>query len=121
MTTSRSRCGFICGVFTIALIALSPTAASAVTFSWTVSCPTDTVVGPITVLALIPPISGTVDVTQNVPVTVALLPQAILIRQDNNDRGLHGDARGTARVGARVPPSRRPKARLSSVPFRRRP
>ena len=33
MTTSRSRFGVICGVLTIALIALGATAASAVTFS----------------------------------------------------------------------------------------
>ena len=52
MTTSRSRFGFIWGVLTIALIALSHTAASAVTFSWTINCPTDTVVGPITVIAI---------------------------------------------------------------------
>ena len=35
------------------------------------------------------------DVTQNVPVTVALLPQAILIRQDNN-AAAQGTSTGTA-------------------------
>ena len=82
MTTRRSRFGVICGVFSIALIALGATAAGAVTFSWTINCPTDTVVGPVTVIAIT--YSGTVDATQNVPVTVFLLPQANVIVMNNN-------------------------------------
>jgi hypothetical protein len=75
------RFGFICGVFVLALLALSPAAARADTFSSTVSCPTDTVVGPVTVLAI--NLTGSVTVTPNVPVTVALLPTANLQRRDN--------------------------------------
>ena len=80
-TTGRLRFGFTCGVFVLALLALSPTDARAATFSWTVNCPTDTVVGPVTVLAV--NFTGSVTVTPNVPVTVALLPTANLIRRDN--------------------------------------
>ena len=77
-TTGRLRFGFICGVFVLALLALSPTAARAATFSYSVSCPTaDTVVGPIKVLATTIP--GTVNLTPNVPVTVGLLPHANII------------------------------------------
>ena len=81
-TTGRLRFGFTCGVFVLALLALSPAAARAATFSWTVDCPTDTVVGPITVKAIT--FSGTVNAQPNVPVTLALLPSANLIIQNNN-------------------------------------
>ena len=64
------------------LLGLGATASSAATFSWTVDCPTtDTVVGPVTVLQVTFP--GTVDLTPGVATTVALLPTANLIRNDN--------------------------------------
>jgi hypothetical protein len=62
------------------VLTLGTTASSAATFSWTVSC-SEVVVGPVTVLAV--NFSGSVDVTEGVPVTVALLPTANLIRNDN--------------------------------------
>ncbi|SRR6266446_3942882 len=77
-TTRRWRCHLMLGISALALCALSPAVASAVTFNWTASCPTaDTVVGPVKVLAVTIP--GTVDVTLNVPVTVGLLPHANII------------------------------------------
>ena len=79
---SRLRVGVIFGISVLTLLTLSPTAAHAVTFSWTVDCPTDTVVGPITVKAIT--FSGTVNAQPNVPVTLALLPSANLIIQNNN-------------------------------------
>ena len=80
--TTRSLVPHVCGVFVLALLALSPTVASAVTFNWSVNCPTDVVLGPITVKALT--FAGTVDAPLNVPVTLALLPSANLIIQNNN-------------------------------------
>jgi hypothetical protein len=73
--------GFICAIAAVALIGLGAGAASAAAFNWTVDCPNDTVVGPVTVLAL--NLTGSVTVTPNVPVTVALLPTANIIRRDN--------------------------------------
>jgi IPTL-CTERM motif len=61
-------------------LTLDPAVSSAATFSWTVSC-SETVVGPVTVLAL--NLSGSVNVTEGVPVTVALLPTANIMRNDN--------------------------------------
>jgi len=69
------------GLLTVSsVLTLGTTVSSAATFSWTVSC-SEVVVGPVTVLALDLP--GSVDVTEGVPVTVALLPTANLIRNDN--------------------------------------
>ena len=79
---TRSLVPHVCGVFVLALLALSPTIASAVTFNWSVDCPTDVVLGPITVKAIT--FAGTVDAQLNVPVTLALLPSANLIIQNNN-------------------------------------
>jgi hypothetical protein len=62
------------------VLTLGTTVSSAATFSWTVSC-SEVVVGPVTVLATT--FSGTVDLTEGVPVTVALLPTANLMRNDN--------------------------------------
>lgn len=62
------------------VLGLGTTVSSAATFSWSVSC-TETVVGPVTVLAVT--FSGSVDLTPGVPVTVALLPTANLMRNDN--------------------------------------
>lgn len=63
-------------------VVLSPGVSSAVTFSWTTGCD-EVVVGPVTVLSTAGGFNGTVDLTLNVPVTVALLPIANLIRRDN--------------------------------------
>lgn len=73
--------GVICGIAALTLVVLGAGAATAQTFSWTVDCPTDTVVGPVTVLAV--DFAGSVTVTPNVPVTVALLPTANLLRRDD--------------------------------------
>jgi len=69
------------GLLTVSsVLTLGTTVSSAATFSWTVSC-SEVVVGPVTVLALDLP--GSVDLTVGAPVTVALLPTANLIRNDN--------------------------------------
>jgi exosortase sorting signal-containing protein len=62
------------------VLTFGTTVSSAATFSWTVSC-SEVVVGPVTVLAI--NFAGSVDVTEGVPVTVALLPTANLVRNDN--------------------------------------
>ena len=62
------------------LVALGPGVSSAATFSWSVAC-SETVVGPVTVLAV--NFDGTVDLTLGAPVTVALLPTANLLRRDD--------------------------------------
>ena len=73
--------GFICAIAVAALISLGAGASSAQAFDWAVDCPNDTVVGPVTVLAV--NFTGSVSLTPNVPVTVALLPTANIIRRDN--------------------------------------
>ena len=86
MVTRTRRAGvpYVCALFVLALIALSSTMAGAATFNWAVLCPTDTVVGPVTVSKLTPAFSGTVDLTVNVPVTLALFPTAIVIIMNDN-------------------------------------
>jgi IPTL-CTERM motif len=64
----------------VSCVALAPNVSSAVTFTWTVDC-AQVVVGPVTVLPV--NFNGTVDLTLNVPATIALLPTANLIRRDN--------------------------------------
>lgn len=64
-------------------VALSPNVSSAVTFNWSTGC-SQTVLGPVTILdTLSTPLTGSVDLTVGVPITVALLPTANLIRRDN--------------------------------------
>ena len=63
-------------------VALSPSVSSAVTFNWTTGCD-QVVLGPVTVLSTAGAFNGTVDLTLNVPATVALLPTANLIKRDN--------------------------------------
>ena len=66
-----------------ALFTLSAGVTSAATFSWTVNCPANAVVGPVTVLALT--YSGSVTLTQGVSSTVDLiLPLNDLTQEDNN-------------------------------------
>jgi hypothetical protein len=82
---SRPCVPYVCALFVLALIALSSTAASAATFNWAVNCPTDAVVGPITLKGSNVVLSGTVDVTSNVPVTAQpILSTAIVIITTNN-------------------------------------
>ena len=85
------RFGLMVGIST-ALLALAPaTAAEAQTFSWTVNCPV-IVVGPVTVLAN--NYSGTVALTANTPVTIALLPTN-QITQVNNPAAAAGTFTGS--------------------------
>jgi hypothetical protein len=64
-------------------VALGPGVSAAATFSFSVGC-SQVVVGPVTVLdTTATPFTGSIDLTLNVPVTVALLPTANLIRRDN--------------------------------------
>lgn len=64
----------------VSVLGLGTAVSSAATFSWTVDC-AEVVVGPVTVLAV--NFTGSVDLTPGVPVTVALLPTANLMRRDN--------------------------------------
>ena len=77
----------------LSCLALGPSASSAVTFSWTTGCD-QTVVGPVTVLSTAGLFTGTVDLTVGVPVTIALLPTANVI-QNNNPAAPAGTHTGT--------------------------
>jgi hypothetical protein len=60
--------------------------ADATTFNWSVNCPSDTTVGPVTVESYSyssADFGGGVDLTPNVPATAALFPTNQVNRQDN--------------------------------------
>ena len=76
-----ARSGVLWAILALALVVVGATPAAAATFDWEVSCPNDTAVGPVTVLAI--DFTGSVTVSPGAPVTVALLPTANLMRRDN--------------------------------------
>lgn len=67
-----------------AFLALGAVTADAATFNFSMTCPADTVVGPVTVLAYVPPLTGSVTLTPGVPATDSFLPTNQLTQQNNN-------------------------------------
>ena len=75
------RFSVIGAIIALAVIGAGAAPADAATFSWTVDCPNNTVVGPVTVLPV--NFTGSVNLTPNVSLVTALLPGANIIRRDN--------------------------------------
>lgn len=67
-----------------AFLALGAATANAATFNYSMTCPADTVVGPITVKAYVPPLTGSVTLTPGVPATDSFLPTNQLTVENNN-------------------------------------
>jgi hypothetical protein len=66
------------------LLAFGAAGAHAATFNFSMTCPADTIVGPITVKAAVPPLTGSVTLTPGVPAIDSFLPTNQLTQQNNN-------------------------------------